>query len=99
MHDLQPDDFADMYAQTVAYGLLSTRIANPAQDAAEQLDSPMQISPFVTELLGTFLRSDDQDDSEDGQRFDFDELGVGEVVDLLDRTSRPYFGTSVIGIR
>ena len=29
VHDLDPDDFADMYAQTIAYGLLSARIADP----------------------------------------------------------------------
>ena len=29
IHDLDADDFADMYAQTIAYGLLSARIANP----------------------------------------------------------------------
>lgn len=88
VHDLQPDDFADMYAQTVAYGLLSTRIANPAQSAEEPFNSRMHISPFVTELLSTFLRSDNQADATgDGQDLNFDELGVGEVVDLLDRTN------------
>lgn len=29
IHDLDADGFADMYAQTIAYGLLSARIANP----------------------------------------------------------------------
>ena len=27
IHDLSADDFADMYAQTIAYGLLSARVA------------------------------------------------------------------------
>ena len=43
VHDLEPDGFADMYAQTIAYGLLSARIANPrrtADDLAEHLRSP-----------------------------------------------------------
>ena len=29
VHDIDADGFADMYAQTIAYGLLSARIANP----------------------------------------------------------------------
>ena len=29
VHDLDADGFADMYAQTIAYGLLSARIADP----------------------------------------------------------------------
>ena len=30
IHDLTTDDFADMYAQTIAYGLLTARISRPA---------------------------------------------------------------------
>ena len=30
IHDLKPDDFADMYAQTITYGLLSARVSRPA---------------------------------------------------------------------
>ncbi len=35
IHDLTADDFADMYAQTIAYGLLSARVAHPAHDTAD----------------------------------------------------------------
>lgn len=28
-HDLGKDDFADMYAQTIAYGLLAARVSRP----------------------------------------------------------------------
>ena len=31
VHDLDADGFADMYAQTIAYGLLSARIADPTK--------------------------------------------------------------------
>ena len=79
IHDLSEDDFADMYAQTIAYGLLSARVSRPAglvaQDAA--LLVPVT-SPFLKELLETFL----QVGGHKGH-IDFDELGVNEVVELL----------------
>ena len=44
VHDLDADGFADMYAQTIAYGLLSARIADPhektADDFAAHMPSP-----------------------------------------------------------
>ena len=79
VHDLTADDFADMYAQTIAYGLLSARVANPTGDAsAEHL--PLT-NPFLKELMETFV----QVGRRRGQgTIDFDELGVTDVVQLLD---------------
>ena len=37
IHDLTEDQFADMYAQTIAYGLLSARITHPDPVKAETL--------------------------------------------------------------
>lgn len=80
VHDLEPDDFADMYAQTIAYGLLSARIANPTGESAEQL--PVT-NPFLRELMETFLHvGEGRAGGTDG--VDFDELGVSDVVQLLD---------------
>ncbi len=81
VHDLERDDFADMYAQTIAYGLLSARVANPSGDSsAEHLPAT---NPFLKELMETFLRvGGTRDERRDG--IDFDELGVSEVVELLD---------------
>ena len=45
IHDLDANDFADMYAQTIAYGLLSARVANP-NGAVDSLSTPMT-SPFL----------------------------------------------------
>lgn len=80
IHDLEEDDFADMYAQTIAYGLLSARISREsgaltADDAA--LMAP-PTNPFLQELLTNFLKAG-------GRRggMDFDELGVNEVVEML----------------
>lgn len=85
IHDLKPDDFADMYAQTIAYGLLSARISRQSgglttDDAA--MMAP-QTSPFLKEMLGTFLEAGGRKSTGGGNRLDFDELGVSAVVDLL----------------
>jgi len=81
VHDLEPDDFADMYAQTIAYGLLSARIANPTgRDSAAHL--PVT-NPFLKELMETFLHVGSTGGASSGE-IDFDELGVSEVVALLD---------------
>ncbi len=77
IHDLEEADFADMYAQTIAYGLLSARIASPAGPGALQL--PVT-NPFLRELMETFLRPKLAGEVV----LNFDELGVSEVVGLLD---------------
>ncbi len=80
--DLAPDDFADMYAQTIAYGMLSNRIANP-RDSASLLSLGRGASnPFLTGLLEEFLRAGAVGRS--GPAIDFDELGVNDIVELLD---------------
>lgn len=86
VHDLDEDGFADMYAQTIAYGLLSARVASPAGDTADDLPGTMPITnPFLRELMETFLDVGGRKGKAGrGAGLDFDELGVGEVVDLLD---------------
>lgn len=81
IHDLSEGDFADMYAQTIAYGLLSARVVDPGKNTADHLSSSMPTTtPFLRELMETFLTTGGRKSS----GLDFDELGVGEVVDLLD---------------
>src|SRR5947208_2481599 len=41
VHDLDADGFADMYAQTIAYGLLSARVANPKSGTVDDLAAQM----------------------------------------------------------
>jgi hypothetical protein len=85
IHDLDADGFADMYAQTITYGLLSARITNPAANTSDDLAAHMRTSPFLREMMETFLhvggrrRKDHR-----GAGIDFDELGVSDVVELLD---------------
>lgn len=79
IHDLSQDDFADMYAQTIAYGLLTAHVSRPAGLVAENIvDIVPNTNPFLKELLGTFLRVGGRKG-----KIDFDELGINEVVELL----------------
>lgn len=79
IHDLTQDDFADMYAQTIAYGLLTAHVSRPAGLVAENIvDIVPNTNPFLKELLGTFLRVGGRKG-----KIDFDELGINEVVELL----------------
>ncbi|PKM09538.1 MAG: hypothetical protein CVV17_00490, partial [Gammaproteobacteria bacterium HGW-Gammaproteobacteria-7] len=56
VHDLNADGFADMYAQTIAYGLLSARIAAPHKKTADDFAAHMRTNPFLRELMETFLK-------------------------------------------
>jgi hypothetical protein len=79
IHDISEDDFADMYAQTIAYGLLAARVSRPAGVISDNLADMIPANPFLRDMLGTFL-------SVGGRKgkIDFDELGIQEVVDLLN---------------
>ncbi|HSI72735.1 MAG TPA: type ISP restriction/modification enzyme [Fimbriimonas sp.] len=87
IHDLKPEDFADTFAQTVAYGLFSAAVSRryPEEKGSKSLttDTISQIvpetSPFLREVLETFI---DVGGRKKGG-IDFDELGVQDVVDLL----------------
>ncbi len=89
VHDLDKDSFADMYAQTIAYGLLSARITKPSGDTADDMVSAMPVTnPFLKELMETFLKVGGRNGNKGNSTgMDFDELGVNEVVDLLDFTN------------
>lgn len=87
VHDLDPDGFADMYAQTIAYGLLSARIADPHRKTADDFAAHMRTNPFLRELMETFLKVGGRRGNAGGAGIDFDELGVSEVVELLDNAN------------
>jgi predicted helicase len=79
IHDLTDDDFADMYAQTISYGLLTARISRPSGLVADNLKDMVPVTnPFLKELLETFLNVGGRKG-----KIDFDELGISEVVELL----------------
>ena len=87
VHDLDEAGFADMYAQTIAYGLLSARITDPARPTADDFAAHMRTNPFLRELMETFLRVGGRRGKAGGPGIDFDELGVSEVVELLDQAN------------
>ena len=87
VHDLDADGFADMYAQTIAYGLLSARIADPHKKTIDDFASHMRTNPFLSDLMETFLRVGGRHTKPGAEGIDFDELGVAEVVELLDQAN------------
>ncbi len=81
IHDLDEDGFVDMFAQTIAYGMLAARISRPMGIIADNLaDMVPKTNPFLKELFGSFLKIGGRDKR---RGLDFDELGVRDVVDLL----------------
>jgi hypothetical protein len=87
VHDLDAAGFADMYAQTIAYGLLSSRIADPKSRTADDFAAHMRTNPFLRELMQTFLHIGGRRGKAGGPGIDFDELCVSEVMDLLDHAN------------
>lgn len=79
------DGFADMYAPTIAYGLLAARVENPKAKTADALPAQMPVTnPFLKELMATFLHAGGRHGRADSSRINFDELGMSDVVALLD---------------
>jgi hypothetical protein len=95
IHDLKEEDFADTYAQTVTYGLLTAAISRTEMSegrhgtALTQEDITAMVpvtNPFLKEMLQEFLKVGGRKGG-----VDFDELGINEVVELLrgDETDLP----------
>jgi predicted helicase len=82
IHDLTEDDFADVIAQTISYGLLIARFSRAAISAQNLVDMVPATNPFLRELLGTFLALAGRQ-----KAFDFDELGIQDVVEVLNRAN------------
>jgi hypothetical protein len=99
--DLDVPKFADTYAQTIAYGLLSKRIDQVQRWRAEKartlngdlplppitadaLETAIPTNPFLSDLLTSFMGAVGRDAG--GSELDFDELGLGDLVDLLNKS-------------
>lgn len=77
--DLTPDQFADMYAQTMVYGLLTARITHPEDFHADAVNSVLKFeNPFLDALYSSFRRQGDE-------AFDVDEFGLHDLAELLAR--------------
>jgi hypothetical protein len=95
IHDLTEEGFADTYAQTITYGLLTAAISRTEMSegkhgtalvASNVTDMVPVTNPFLKEMLQTFLQVGGRKGG-----IDFDELGVQDVVELLrgDETDLP----------
>jgi predicted helicase len=83
IHDMTETQFADMYAQTVVYGLFSARCMDRTQDdfsASEAVDCIPNTNPFLKSLMRECL------EAQNNSKLSFDELEIGNVVDLLLHT-------------
>jgi hypothetical protein len=87
IHDLTEETFADTYAQTITYGLLTAAIsrtemsegrAGTALIAENVTDMVPVTNPFLREMLTEFLAVGGRKGG-----IDFDELGIQDVVELL----------------
>ncbi len=87
IHDLTEEGFADTYAQTITYGLLTAAISRTEMSegrkgtalvASNISDMVPVTNPFLKEMLQTFLHAGGRKGG-----IDFDELGVQDVVELL----------------
>lgn len=85
IHDLKPEDFADMYAQTVAYGLLSARVSRPQEPLGlNAIEGFSLANPLLKDLMDAFLRAGaGAGGSRKGSSIDFDELGINDVIETL----------------
>jgi len=95
--DLDDEQFADVIAQTISYGLLTARLSSDGQISLKNLvDMVPATNPFLKELLQHFLTSA-------GMKglFDVDEAGINDVVELLNRANaqaiRNDFGKKTAG--
>lgn len=76
LHNLSEDGFSDMFAQTITYGLLTTRFSQPESVTSDKItDMVLVTNPFLKDLLSTFFTAAGRKD-----KIDFDELGINDVV-------------------
>ena len=84
IHDLSEDDFADVIAQTISYGLLAARFSSKGGISIKSLIEMIPpTNSFLRELLAELLTVAGRKKG----AFDFDELGIQDVVDLLNQAN------------
>ncbi|WFN93801.1 type ISP restriction/modification enzyme [Gordonia sihwensis] len=79
--DISQERFADVYAQTMVYGLLTARIAHPEQFETEQSLSVMKFdNEFLDAIYARFREGSDG-------IIDVDELGLSDLAEQLAGTN------------
>ena len=86
VHDVDADGFADMYAQTIVYGLLFAKITNPKTWTSNYFEEhAFDSNPFLKNIMQSFMAiAGVRDSIEATVRLDFDELGLDSVVEVLE---------------
>ena len=79
LHDLREREFADMYAQTIVYGLFSARCLDPTPETFSVREA-ISLIPGTNPFLKGLMR--DCFAVRNGG-LSFDELGIGDVVDMF----------------
>lgn len=85
VHDLDGPGFADLYAQTITYGLLAARITAPGQTMTDTLAIHLRTNPLLKDLVETSLHGGGQHGRAGGPGGGWEGLGVSQVVELLDQ--------------
>ena len=92
IHDLTEDDFADMYAQTICYGLLYTAIRSHVSGEAAVVSAErvkqlvLPTNPFLKEVMESFFDIGARRWSPEAEKLtgiDFDELGINDIITTL----------------
>lgn len=83
VHDLTSEQFADMYAQTIAYGLFSAKCMDTNEHFVwrDTIDNIPNTNPFLKSLIKSCFEKDT------GNNTFFDELELAEIINLLDNTN------------
>ena len=84
IHDMTEQQFADMYAQTVVYGIFSARCMDKTQgdfDVQEAIKCIPNTNPFLKRLMEECLGEGSE------RHLTFDELEVANVVEILTHTN------------
>ena len=84
VHDMTEQEFADMYSQTVVYGLFSARCMDNSLedfDAEEAIECIPNTNPFLKGLLQECFGSKNSK-----SKLSFDELEINNIIDLLLHT-------------
>ena len=81
IHDMTDSQFADMYAQTIVYGLFTARCMDADEhfDPNDAVENIPNTNPFLKKLLKDCL-------SQDNKNLTFDELELEDVIELLRYT-------------
>lgn len=86
LHHLSAEQFADMYAQTIAYGLFAARVNAPTDDAFSRKHAAYDLpktNPFLRQMFG-HIAGPDLD-----ERISWAVDDLGELLNRADTSRRP----------